>query len=98
MIPGRARKRVDANQARIAAMLETIPGVTVQTLGGVGEGCPDLLIGRLGVNLLLEVKAENGKLTGDQKEWHEWWHGQKAIVRNEHEAIAVVLKLTEVKP
>ena len=90
---GRAGRKVDANQAAIIEALEKT-GATVQTLGGVGDGCPDLLVGRLGFNVLLEVKGADGKLNEKQCAWHASWRGQKAIVRDEYEAMAIVLKLS----
>lgn len=88
--------KVDSNQAAIVSALEKT-GATVQTLGQVGKGCPDLLVGRLGKLVLLEVKSKKGKLTPDQEEWHRRWRGQVAIVRDEYEAMEVVLKLTEAR-
>lgn len=87
--------KVDANQVAIVAALEKT-GATVQTLGAVGDGCPDLLVGRLGMNLLLEVKNPQGKnrIGEKQSEWLANWRGQSAIVRDEYEAMRIVLKLT----
>lgn len=97
MRPSRANK-IDGNQARIVAALEKT-GATVQTLGAVGDGCPDLLVGRLGITVLLECKVAGQKLNEDQEDWHEWWRGQKPIVvRDEYEAMEVLLKLTGAKP
>ena len=94
MRASRANK-VDANQAAIVKALEKT-GATVQSLGSVGDGCPDLLVGRLGVTLLLEVKGKKGKTTEDQEEWFSWWRGDGVwIVRDEYEAMEVVLKLTQ---
>lgn len=92
---GRAGRKVDANQAAIVEALEKT-GATVQTLGGVGDGCPDLLVGRLGLNVLLEVKGPDGTLNEKQKVWHERWRGQRAVVKDEYEAMEVVLKLSGV--
>ena len=95
MRPSRSNK-VDANQAVIIEALEKT-GATVQTLGAVGNGCPDLLVGRLGLNLLLEVKNPEGKNeVGDkQAKWMERWRGQKVVVRDEFEAMRIVLELSQ---
>ena len=70
---------------------------TVQVLDN-GDGVPDLLVGRAGVNYLLEVKSEKGRLTEDQEEWHMNWRGHKSVVRSIDDAlIAVGLKVTLVK-
>jgi hypothetical protein len=92
MRPSRANK-IDANQAAIIEALEKT-GATVQTLGAVGNGCPDLLVGRLGLNLLLECKVGAEDLNDGQREWHSRWHGQVVVVRDEYEAMKLVLKLS----
>ena len=74
---------VDANQSAIVAALRKA-GCTVQPLHSVGQGCPDLLVGRLGVNYLIEVKDGSKppsarKLTSHQVEWHGGWNGRVAI-------------------
>lgn len=56
-------------------------GASVQTLAAVGRGVPDLLVGHAERNLLLEVKAEGGKLTQDQVRWHGEWRGSVVVVR-----------------
>jgi len=52
----------------------------VQSLAGVGNGVPDLLVGYQGKTLLMEIK--DGKkppsarlLTEDQLRWHREWNG-----------------------
>ncbi|MEE8386151.1 MAG: hypothetical protein V3S01_09555 [Dehalococcoidia bacterium] len=89
----RAAKR-DANERDIITFLEAIPGVTVQPLSE--RGVPDLLVGVGGVNLLMEVKdggkpPSARKLTPDQVTWHASWRGQVHVVKNEDEALALVL-------
>ena len=82
--------RADENQARIVKRLRQI-GATVEILSQVGNGCPDLLVGISGsVNVLLEVKQPGGKLSEAQEEWHRKWAGQRAVVHDEFEAIAVI--------
>jgi hypothetical protein len=85
---------VDANQSEIVSMLRTV-GCTVQLLHKVGQGCPDLLVGYRGQNLLLEVKdgelsPSARKLTDRQVEWHRDWRGQVAVVCNVREAMAAL--------
>ena len=94
----RRAARTDANQDAIVRALEKT-GATVQSLGAVGSGCPDLLVGRLGINVLLEVKQPGEKIRTDergekQRTFHASWRGQVAVVRDEFEAMEVVLKLT----
>lgn len=61
----------------------------------VGQGCPDILIGHLGTNVLIEIKdgdtwKSHRKLTKDEKEWHEAWRGQVVIIETDSEAIKLV--------
>jgi hypothetical protein len=86
--------KTDANQPAIVDGLRAI-GCSVQILAREGEGCPDLLVGYRGLNLLLEVKDDGQppskrRLTDDQGRWHADWNGQVATVENLEEAIAVV--------
>lgn len=85
---------VDANQSAIVADLRAI-FATVELLHGVGQGCPDLLVGYQGANYLLEVKDEDKppskrKLTPDQVVWNRDWRGQVAVVKNSQEAFAAI--------
>ena len=86
--------KVDSNQREIVAALRGV-GVTVQTLHTVGKGCPDLLIGVRGTNLLIEVKdgakpPSARKLTPDEEDWHAKWRGQVAIVESVEQALDLV--------
>jgi hypothetical protein len=88
------RAAVDRNQSEIVLMLRAV-GCTVQLLHKVGQGCPDLLVGYRGQNLLLEVKdgelsPSARKLTDRQVEWHRDWRGQVAVVCNVREAMAAL--------
>lgn len=85
---------VDANQAEIVRALRAA-GCTVQVLSSVGSGCPDVLVGRAGVNLLLEIKdgakvPSKQALTPVQVEWHATWAGQVVIVKTVEQALFVV--------
>jgi len=94
----RRAAKVDANHKQIVTALRRC-GCSVQDLSAVGEGCPDLLVGVGGKNLLLEVKdgekrASERKLTPHQVEWHGRWKGQKCVVTSVDEALAVVGLIT----
>lgn len=89
--------RVDANQKEITDALRDI-GATVQPIHTVGKGCPDLLVGYHGLNILLELKdgeksPSRIKLTPAEKEWHDNWFGQVAIVKSKDEALDVAWDL-----
>jgi hypothetical protein len=86
--------KVDANQPEIVAALREA-GCTVQLLHMVGKGCPDLLVGWQGLNVLIECKDGNKppsarKLTPDQEKWHDQWRGQVTVVCSVNEALKAV--------
>lgn len=86
--------KVDRNQAEIVAALRAV-GATVQPLHTVGAGCPDLLVGFRGRNVLIEVKdwkagKSDRELNAVQKDWHAGWKGQVARVEDVDAALAVI--------
>lgn len=90
--------KVDANQGEIVQALRGI-GCTVQPLHTVGKGCPDLLCGYRGHNVLIEVKDGSKpqsarKLTPDQVDWHGSWAGQVHVAASVDEALGVIWRLT----
>lgn len=91
----RRAPRLDNNHAAIVAGIkERLPGAVVQSLAGVGKGVPDLLVGFMGVNILLEVKAPGGgitRLTPAEADWHIRWKGQACAVDSVDEAVEVIL-------
>lgn len=91
----RRAAKVDANQPEIVAALRK-SGCSVEHLHQVGKGCPDLLVGVAGINILMEVKdgakpPSARKLTPDQVEWHGKWLGQKVVVSTVEEALQAVV-------
>ena len=89
----RRASKIDNNQTEIVEHLRMC-GATVHILSAVGKGCPDLLVGWAGDNLLMEVKVGKGKLTKDQVKWHKMWGGCVHIVHNKMEASEVLLSYT----
>ena len=81
--------RVDKNQKDIVIALRDA-GYSVQHLHSVGSGCPDILVGINGINVLIEIKEGDGKLTAAQIVFHSSWKGQIAIARDKEEAIRIV--------
>jgi Holliday junction resolvase len=86
--------RVDANQTQIVSALRAA-GATVQSLSAVGQGCPDLLVGYRGTNILMEIKdgkksPSDRKLTSDQIVWHSEWNGVVFLVTNVNEALQLL--------
>lgn len=85
----RRAARVDANQAEIVSALRKA-GATVELLHAVGGGCPDILAGYLGRNLLMEIKGPGGRLNEIEHEWHLWWRGQVVVVYTAEEALRII--------
>lgn len=88
------RIKSDAPTKAIVAALREVGASVAYIVSRPGSGCsglPDLLVGFLGRNFLLEVKDEKGRLSEDQKLFHATWHGMKvAVVRNETEALIAI--------
>jgi len=65
---------------------------SVLSLAAVGKGCPDLVIGKHGVNLLIEIKDGSNcpskrVLTPDQIKFHAQWNGKIHIVKSVDDAV-----------
>lgn len=89
-MPRRAAK-IDRNQPEIVKALRGA-GATVQHLHTVGKGCPDILVGHRGNNILMEIKdgslsPSRRRLTDDEAEWHNAWCGQVVTVHTVDEAL-----------
>ena len=92
----RRAAKVDDNQMDIIKALRGI-GASVQPLHYVGDGCPDILVGYQGENILLEIKdgakiKSAQKLTADQKKWHAEWKGAAYVVNSEDKALECVMR------
>jgi hypothetical protein len=87
----RRAAKVDASQSAIVNALRNV-GCSVQSLAQLGDGAPDLLVGRHGRNYLLEVKtgAKASQLNATQAQWHRLWRGSVYVVRTPEEALAAV--------
>jgi len=80
--------KVDANQGEIVEALRAI-GCSVQSLAKVGGGCPDLLVGLNGRNVVIEIKDGRG-FTPAQKNWHRDWQGKAHVANTVQEALQIV--------
>lgn len=80
----RRAAKVDENQQAIVDALRGA-GASVVSLAGVGNGCPDLLVG-VGLDLwLMEVKhpgrSKNRRAPNAlQQEWHARWKAKPVVV------------------
>lgn len=84
--------RTDSNQAAIVRALRQA-GASVCSLASVGGGCPDLLVGWAGANMLLEVKNMNGRgmrFTPEQRKFMDEWKGRIYIVTSPIQALDVL--------
>lgn len=91
----RRAPKIDSNQPEIVEALRKA-GAFVQSLAGVADGCPDLLVGYGGVTMVLEVKDGSlppsaRRLTPDQLKWHgQWKGGPLAVVCDVESALRVL--------
>ena len=90
----RRAAKVDTNQNPIVRDLRSIFGECILDLSRVGGGCPDLLVAVRGVNLLMEIKTDAGRLTPAQIRFHRNWPGQVAIARTLADALAIIERET----
>ena len=75
----RYAKKRDANELEIVQALEVL-GFSVERL----DTPVDLLVGKFGVTLLVEVKTKTGKLTKAQKKFinRDWQGGAVIVAQN----------------
>ena len=90
----RRAAKVDVNQPDIVKAARAV-GASVQTLHTIGKGCPDLLIGYRGVNLVWELKdgllvPSKQVLTPDEIEWHAGWRGDARVVSSVAQALLIL--------
>jgi len=74
------RAKIDKNQKQIVRELRDA-GYSVICLHTVGNGCPDLAVGKNGITYLVEVKSDAGKLTEKQKAFFCGWQGNAFVAR-----------------
>ena len=87
------KRCVDANQKEIVEALRKA-GCSVFVASTVGKGFPDLIVGKGGRTVLVEIKTKKGKLTEDQVHFYENWKGSAIIiVRTIDEALNIAKSL-----
>ncbi len=97
----RRAARVDDNQKQIVAVFKAA-SVSVAVTSNQHSGYPDLTIGYLGYNILVEIKDGNKppsarKLTPKQREFRANWQGEYRIVTSESDALALIKELQKRK-
>lgn len=88
----RRAAKIDDNQHEIVGTFRAL-GYSVKSLAQLGEGTPDLLLGKNTLNFLVEVKdgaksPSQRKLTDDQIKFHGAWEGSIAIIESIDDVIA----------
>lgn len=73
--------RTDTNQKAIIDCFKQL-GYSVLSLSNVKSGCPDLLCAKNGINILVEIKTEKGKLNPLQKEFIQKWNSRVFVIRD----------------
>lgn len=84
-------RRVDSNHAEIKDAFEYC-GCSVFDTSRVPK-FTDLVVGFMGVNVIVEVKSKDGKLTVDQIDLRDTWRGWREEVRNTDDVIKLVTKI-----
>jgi hypothetical protein len=79
--------KVDNNQPALVGELRAM-GFSVLLLHRVGSGCPDILAGRAGRNLLIEIKNGRGALTGDERDFIADWQGSVIVAKTAEEVLS----------
>jgi hypothetical protein len=83
----RTRARVDANQPEIVEAFRAM-GCDVLHTHQLGKGAPDLVVSYSGISLMVECKAEKGKLTKAQETLYSTLRTRPRLVRNVDEVRA----------
>ena len=87
----RRNAKADDNQPQIVKAFRQL-GYSVAHTHTIGKGFPDIVIGRDGVNTLVEIKdglktKSQRQLTPDEKEFHEAWRGTVVIIESVEDVI-----------
>ena len=82
----RYARRTDDNQAEVVSALRA-DGWTVYLTHAVGRGFPDLVCGKSGVTVLVEVKRPGEMLTGPEKNFFVDWQGAVVLVFSGEDAV-----------
>ncbi len=93
---GVQRARTDGNHTAVMDALRAAAMKPVST-ASLGKGFPDIVVGFRGLNVALEVKdgekAPSARaLSADERDWHDTWPGQVAIVTSPEEAVMAVIQ------
>lgn len=87
--------RVDNNQSDIVKRFKEL-GVSVFNASSVGGGLTDLIVGKWGINILVEVKdgiKKKNNLTPEQIKFHNEWQGSKVVIHDASQCEQLFLKM-----
>jgi Holliday junction resolvase len=87
----RRAAKADDNQPQIVKAFRQM-GFSVAHTHTIGKGFPDIVVGRDGINTLVEIKdgdkvKSKKQLTADEKEFHQMWLGEIVIIESIEEVI-----------
>lgn len=87
----RRAAKSDDNQPQIVKAFRQL-GFSVAHTHTIGKGFPDIIVGRGGINTLIEIKdgkkvKSQKQLTADEKEFHENWKGHIIIIESVEDVI-----------
>lgn len=82
----RRAARTDENHREVSDYFRAL-GCSVHSTHRVGDGFPDIVVGTVGLNLLVEIKdgrkpPSRRRLTGDERRFVESWRGRVEIVES----------------
>lgn len=81
--------RIDKNQPAIVKAFRQL-GCSVAITSKLGQGFPDLVVGKSGRTVLVEVKDGSSALTAHEQAFRDDWRGFYTIVRDLHDVARVV--------
>lgn len=73
-------RRVDKNHKEIVEAYRA-HGFSVADTSRCGDGFPDIVVGKHGVDYLVEIKSGEGKLKKTQEDFRDNWRGSYRVVR-----------------
>jgi Holliday junction resolvase len=81
--------KVDKNQLQIVHELKQL-GFSVAVISDMGKGLPDIIVGKNGINILIEIKSNwKNKLYPLEEKFFEEWRGQVNIATCTEEIVKI---------
>ena len=84
--------KVDRNQKAIVAELRQL-GFSVTIMSQLGKGIPDILVGKHGISLPVEIKMPGEEMTDAEVKWFVNWFGSGIIAETTEEIISEFVRL-----